>query len=108
MLLTGFEPFGGDPVGAYLGVYVPEDHLLCSDVLADEAQQVVVGLAATVELHRGYLQALLVDTRKAIGAGTDIGAAPDAVAQSERSKWLLFDDYHGHNVTQAFRELEWE
>jgi quinoprotein relay system zinc metallohydrolase 2 len=63
---------------------------------------------AAAEKLQTYLQALLVETRKAIVAGVDIDAAPDAVAQSERSKWLLFDDYHGHNVTQAFRELEWE
>jgi hypothetical protein len=27
---------------------------------------------------------------------------------SERGKWKLFDDYQGHNVTQAFKEVEWE
>jgi quinoprotein relay system zinc metallohydrolase 2 len=67
-----------------------------------------VAFGAAAEKLQTYLQALLVETRKAIAAGTDIGAAPDAVAQSERSKWLLFEDYHGHNVTQAYRELEWE
>ena len=32
----------------------------------------------------------------------------NVVGQSERGKWALFDDYHGHNVTQAYKELEWE
>jgi quinoprotein relay system zinc metallohydrolase 2 len=67
-----------------------------------------VAFDAAAEKLQTYLQALLAETRKAIAAGVDIGAAPDAVAQSERNKWLLFDDYHGHNVTQAYRELEWE
>lgn len=57
---------------------------------------------------RTYLESVMNDTRKAIAAGMDIDAAPEAVAQAERSKWQLFDEYHGHNVTQAFRELEWE
>jgi hypothetical protein len=55
-----------------------------------------------------YLKTLLRETRRAIAAGMDIDAAPDSVAQSERAKWKLFDEYHGRNVTQAFRELEWE
>jgi quinoprotein relay system zinc metallohydrolase 2 len=57
---------------------------------------------------RQYLETLLGETRQAIANGVDIGAAPETVAQSERDKWSLFDEYHGHNVTQAFKELEWE
>jgi hypothetical protein len=38
----------------------------------------------------------------------DIAAAPETVAQSERKNWTLFDEYHGHNVTRAYKELEWE
>ena len=55
-----------------------------------------------------YLEALLRDTRQAIASGQDIDTAPDSVALSERHKWSLFEEYHGHNVTQAFKELEWE
>ena len=47
-------------------------------------------------------------TRQAIANGVDIAAAPETVAQSERKNWTLFDEYHGHNVTQAYKELEWE
>jgi hypothetical protein len=32
----------------------------------------------------------------------------NVVGRSERDRWALFDDYHGGNVTQAFKELEWE
>jgi len=55
-----------------------------------------------------YLGVLLRETREAIAGGKDIEAAVSTVAQSERSRWKLFDDYNGHNVTQAFKELEWE
>jgi hypothetical protein len=63
--------------------------------------------AAAVDLER-YLELLLSETRQAIAQGMDIGAASQTVAQSERGRWTLFDDYNGHNVTKAFKELEWE
>lgn len=55
-----------------------------------------------------YLGALLRETRAAIAKGQDIDAAVKTVGQSERGRWALFDDYNGHNVIQAFKELEWE
>ena len=63
--------------------------------------------AGAADLER-YLEVLLRETREAIAKGTDINAATQTVAQSERGRWALFDEYNGHNVTQAFRELEWE
>jgi quinoprotein relay system zinc metallohydrolase 2 len=67
-----------------------------------------VDFASAASSLRQYLETLLRETRKAIAAGVDIAAAPEVVAQSERQHWLLFDEYHGHNVTQAYKELEWE
>jgi quinoprotein relay system zinc metallohydrolase 2 len=55
-----------------------------------------------------YLGVLLRETRAAIAKGLDIEAAVKTVGQSERARWALFDDYNGHNVIQAFKELEWE
>ena len=55
-----------------------------------------------------YLGVLLRETREAIAKGQDLEAAVSTVARGERSQWKLFDDYNGHNVTQAFKELEWE
>ncbi len=40
--------------------------------------------------------------------GMEISDAVASVGSSERGKWKLFDDYQGHNVTQAFKEVEWE
>ena len=63
--------------------------------------------AGTADIER-YLQILLTETRQAVAKGMEIGAAVQAVGQSERDRWALFDEYHGHNVTKAFKELEWE
>jgi quinoprotein relay system zinc metallohydrolase 2 len=60
------------------------------------------------EPERRYLAAVARDTRAAIKAGIGIADAPRQVAQSERSHWLLFDNYHARNVTASYKELEWE
>ena len=62
---------------------------------------------AGADLER-YLGVLLRETREAIRKGIPIEEAVKVVGLGERSKWALFDDYHGRNVTQAFKELEWE
>ena len=55
-----------------------------------------------------YLDVLLRETRAAVKKGMEISDAVASVGLSERGKWKLFDDYQGHNVTQAFKEVEWE
>ena len=60
------------------------------------------------EPERRYLEAVARDTRAAIKAGVGIADAWRHVANSERGRWLLFDDYHPRNVTAAYKELEWE
>jgi quinoprotein relay system zinc metallohydrolase 2 len=55
-----------------------------------------------------YLDTLLTETRAAIARGVTIERAVNVIGLSERGKWALFDDYHGRNVTQAYKELEWE
>ena len=60
------------------------------------------------EPERRYLAALAQDTRAAIKAGIGIANAYRQVANSERGKWLLFDEYHPRNVTASYKELEWE
>ncbi len=63
--------------------------------------------SGAADLER-YLRTVLTETRQAIAQGQEIDAAAVSVGQSERGRWKLFDDYNGHNVTQAFKELEWE
>jgi quinoprotein relay system zinc metallohydrolase 2 len=62
--------------------------------------------AASRDLER-YLGTLERETRQAIAKGVDIGQAAETVALSERNRWKLFDDYNGHNVIRAYKELEW-
>ena len=55
-----------------------------------------------------YLQVLAQETRHAIDAGVGLADATGSIAQSERRNWLLFDAYNGRNVTEAYKELEWQ
>ena len=68
----------------------------------------LVPWAAAEDAQRRYLTALLDETRAAIAKGIPIEEAATTVAQSERDKWQLFDSYHGRNVLEAYRRLEWE
>lgn len=63
---------------------------------------------AGAEPETRYLEAVLAGTRAAIRGDIDIGDAWHHVAEEERGRWLLFDDYHARNVTTAYKELEWE
>ena len=63
--------------------------------------------AGARDLQR-YLETLQRETRAAIAKGVDLDQAVRTVALSERDHWKLFDDYNGHNVTQAYKEIEWE
>lgn len=57
---------------------------------------------------RHYLTALRDETRAAITSGISIEQAILTVGAGERDNWLLFADYNARNVTQAYKELEWE
>lgn len=68
----------------------------------------LVPLDAAVAAEEKYLRALLDGTRAAIAKGVSIEDAATTVAMSERGNWQLFDSYHGRNVIEAYRRLEWE
>jgi quinoprotein relay system zinc metallohydrolase 2 len=55
-----------------------------------------------------YLTKLERETREALAKGVGIEEAAKSVAVSERDKWMLFDDYNGRNVIEAYKELEWQ
>lgn len=68
----------------------------------------LVDLAPALDDLTRYLTTLRDGTRSAIAADMPIETAVRTVGQAERDRWVLFDTYHGRNVTQAFKELEWE
>lgn len=55
-----------------------------------------------------YLHRLADGLRGVIAEGGTIKQALAVVGREERDNWLLFDQYHGRNVTTGFVELEWE
>ena len=61
--------------------------------------------SADVERYLGTLEA---DVRGVLARGGDIEDAAQTAAQSERGRWVLFEDYNAHNAAQAVHELEWE
>jgi quinoprotein relay system zinc metallohydrolase 2 len=58
--------------------------------------------------ERRYLQRLAQDVRILIERGETIAAASQSVAESERTRWELFDETNARNATAAYAELEWE
>ena len=69
---------------------------------------VLVPWPAGMAAEERYLETLARETRALIARGGDIETAVATIGLSERDRWKLFDDYNGHNVTEAFKELEWE
>lgn len=68
----------------------------------------VVDLAPAASALQTYLVALRDGVRAEIKGNGSIEQAVKSVGQSERGNWLLFDDYNARNVTEAYKELEWE
>ena len=68
----------------------------------------IVDFAPAIADLTRYLATLRDETRTALADGVPIEDAVQTVAASERAHWALFDDYNGRNVTEAYKELEWE
>jgi quinoprotein relay system zinc metallohydrolase 2 len=64
-------------------------------------------LASAIVPERRYLQALMDGVRGEIAAGKPMEDAIQHVAAAEKSRWLLWDEVHPHNVVRAYEELEW-
>ena len=58
--------------------------------------------------ERRYLSVIAADARRLIAAGVPLAHAVPLIGLSERSRWLLFDDYNARNATLAFSEFEWD
>ena len=55
-----------------------------------------------------YLNRIADDIRKIIENDGTMTQAVEQAGIDENPNWLLFNEYHGRNVTAAFAELEWE
>lgn len=57
---------------------------------------------------RAYLRAITLETRAAIAAGEPMSRAVRHIGESQRSNWVLFDEFNQRNATASYKELEWE
>ena len=64
-------------------------------------------LAGAIAPERRYLQALVDGVNQALEAGRSLGEAIEQVGIAEKPNWKLWDTAHAHNVSLAYRELEW-
>ena len=69
---------------------------------------VAVDFGPASESLRTYLVTLRDGVEAEIKDNGSIENAVKTVAQTEKPKWALFDDYNGRNVTEAYKELEWQ
>ncbi len=58
---------------------------------------------AAMDGQRRYLETLANDLRAIIKRGGDLNEAVKTAAQSERGRWLLFDDFNARNATAGIR-----
>ncbi|MES9970415.1 MAG: quinoprotein relay system zinc metallohydrolase 2 [Candidatus Thiodiazotropha sp.] len=58
--------------------------------------------------QRRYLDFIATGIREVISKGGNISQAVQSVGWEEKENWLLFEEFHGRNVTAGFAELEWE
>jgi quinoprotein relay system zinc metallohydrolase 2 len=68
----------------------------------------IAGWPAALEDERTYLQRLAQHVRALIKRGETIAAVSQNAAESERTRWELFDESNARNATAAYSELEWE
>ena len=69
---------------------------------------VMVDFDTALDALRAYLVALRDGVRAEIKANGTLESAVMTVGRSQASRWTLFADYNGRNVTEAYKELEWE
>ncbi|WP_188052403.1 quinoprotein relay system zinc metallohydrolase 2 [Aureimonas fodinaquatilis] len=87
---------------------MPELAGIAADRVVPGHGQVSEDWHTSLDAQKQFLNQLADDTRAFISQGQSLGLAQTEAAASERSKWLLFDDYQGQNASAAYSELEWE
>jgi quinoprotein relay system zinc metallohydrolase 2 len=107
LLFVGRVPSLDGSLAGWLGELDALATLGAGRAVPGHGPELVDPAPALADLRR-YLTRLRDDVRAAIAGRVPIDAAVETVAPDERQRWALFDDYHGRNVTQAYKELEWE
>jgi quinoprotein relay system zinc metallohydrolase 2 len=64
--------------------------------------------AAAFGEERRYLLALADGVRSELASNQSVEHAVAHVAAAQRSRWLLWDEVHPHNVVRAYQEIEWQ
>jgi quinoprotein relay system zinc metallohydrolase 2 len=106
LLMVGHTPVVDGSLTGWLKV-IPE-------VAREQPQRVVSGHGSAANWRLAladeerYLRVLLDETRAAIKAKKTMQQAIDSVGWQEKSRWLLFEEFHRRNVTASYAELEWE
>jgi quinoprotein relay system zinc metallohydrolase 2 len=90
-------------------------HKQSSDDQCRKVKRIVPGHGSTVSRWRQaladqkrYLELIATGIRRIIKKGGTITQAVESVGWEEQGNWLLFNEFHGRNVTAVFAELEWE
>ena len=107
LLFVGRVPSLDGSLKGWLGELDALEALGARKAVPGHGPALVEPAPAIADLRR-YLATLRDDVRAAVAAGQPIGEATATAAAGERGRWALFDDYNGRNVTQAYKELEWE
>lgn len=86
-----------------------------AEMAGEDVHQIVPGHGpaamewpAGADATRLYLEVLATETRAAIAAGEPMTQATRHIGESQRGKWMLFDEFNRRNATAAYKELEWE
>jgi quinoprotein relay system zinc metallohydrolase 2 len=107
LLFVGRVPSLDGSLAGWLGELDALEALGARGAVPGHGPALVEPAAAIAPLRR-YLATLREDVRAAIAAGRTLAETTGTAGLSERGKWALFDDYNGRNVTEAYKELEWE
>ncbi len=85
------------------------------EIKALEPNHVIPGhgnLALSVDkamaLQHAYLMEVLTETRSMIQDGAFMEDVIDKVGQETKTQWILHEQHHKRNISNAFVELEWE